>query len=396
MATLLLRRGGRAVHTTLAAISLGAALALAACSGSEGATAPQAWIDAPLHESTHPVAPMEVVAHAADPGGVALVEISINDEVFSRRPPESTSTSLVTFRADWDPQAPGEYTLLVRAQNNAGVWSDASSTRVVVTEAEVITGPILVLTPTSAPLPQRPALPTRTAALAAACTDRAAFVTDVTIPDNTNLAAGSPFTKIWRLRNDGTCTWDEGYKLVFVDGTPMNNPTPLSIPNLVAPGGTIDLAVDLVAPTASGAHRGNYQIRGPQGVHFGVGASGLTPFYVQIVVSRPSGPAPTADSQAPSVGISHSPSGSSIPTTQVITFTATASDNVGVARIDIYVTAPGQFPGKVKTCTSANSCSYTGGPYPQGNLSYYAVARDAAGNESTSSVTTVVIYVVIS
>lgn len=384
----------------VALLLLIAALALGGCGGSGGGSAVQAWFDAPLHDSILPVAPMEIVAHAADPGGVALVEISINDEIFSRRPPDSTSASLVTFRADWDPQAPGEYTLLVRAQNSAGVWSDPSSTRVVLTEADVITGPILVLTPTSMTMPQRPVLPTRTAAPGMACTDKAAFVADVTFPDNTGLAAGVPFTKIWRLRNDGTCIWNEEYRLVFTDGAPMNNPTPLAIPNLVAPGGAIDLAVDLVAPTTSGVHRGDYQIRNPQGVHFGVGASGLTPFYVQIVVGARSNPSPTAppvaDSQAPTVGISHSPSGNSIPTTQVITFTATASDNVGVTRIDIYVTAPGQFPGKVKSCTNASSCSYTGGPYSQGNLSYYAVARDAAGNETTSSVTTVVIYVVIS
>jgi hypothetical protein len=39
------------------------------------------------------------------------------------------------------------------------------------------------------------------------CTDIAAFVADVTIPDNTVMAPNQPFTKTWRLRNDGTCTW---------------------------------------------------------------------------------------------------------------------------------------------------------------------------------------------
>lgn len=396
MSTLTLRRKARPIPTTLFALLLGAALALAGCGGSGGGSGVQAWFDAPMNESTHPVAPMEIVAHAADPGGVALVEISVNNEVLSRRPPDSTSASLVTFRVDWGPASPGDYILVVRAQDHAGVWSAPSSTHVVLSEAGVIRGPNLVPTPTPTPVPQRPVPPTRTAA-PAACTDRAAFVADITIPDNTNLSAGVPFTKVWRLRNDGTCTWDEGYQLVFVDGASMSNPTPLPIPNTVAPGGTLDLAVDLLAPTAGGVHRGNYQIRNPQGVHFGVGASGLTPFYVQIVVGAPSPTnPPVADNQAPSVGISHSPSGGSIPTTQTITFTANASDNVGVTRIDIYVTAPGQFPGKVKTCSNTASCAFTGGPYAQGNLSYYAVARDAAGNETTSSVQSIVIYVVIS
>jgi hypothetical protein len=257
-------------------------------------------------------------------------------------------------------------------------------------------GPVL---PLVSPSPSS-RVPTATSP-AAACTDKARFIADVTIPDNTNLAPGQAFTKVWRLRNNGTCTWNEDYKVVFTDGAPMGNPTPLSIPNTVAPGGTIDLAVDLVAPPSSGTYRGNYMIRNPQGIHFGLGASGQTPFYVQIVVGAPSGPSPTAppavDNQAPSVSVSHSPPGSSVPTTQAITFTANASDNVGVTRIDIYVAAPGQFPGVAKTCNNATSCSYTGGPYgTQGNLSYYAVARDAAGNQTTSGVTTIVIYVVVS
>ncbi len=380
-----------------------AGLALSGCGGSGGGGAGlQAWFDAPMNDSVHPVAPMEIVLHAADPGGVAMVEVSVNGEVLSRRPPDDISNPLVTFRADWDPQAPGEYLLAVRAQNHAGVWSAESSTSVTLTgPATRVQQPPLV-TPRPSRTPPPAVEPTRRPTPApAACTDAAKFIADVTIPDNTNLPAGAPFTKIWRLRNDGTCTWNEEYKVVFTDGAPMNNPTPLSIPNLVAPGGTIDIAVDLVAPSASGSYTGNYQIRNPQGVHFGVGASGQTPFYVKIVVGAPSGPSPTAppvaDTQAPSVSISHSPSGNTVSTTQAITFTANASDNVGVTRIDIYVAAPGAFPGVAKTCNNTTSCSYTGGPYgTQGNLSYYAVARDAAGNQTTSSVTTIVIYIVVS
>lgn len=377
---------------------------LTACGGTGAASGPQAWFDAPMNDSTHPVAPLEIVAHAADPGGVALVEISVNGEVLSRRPPDSTSTPLVTFRADWDPQTAGEYLLLVRAQNNAGTWSSQSSARVVLsgprTVAEQPVRPA-VTTPTYTPAPIRVVDPTWTPSPAAACTDKARFIADVTIPDNTNLAAGAPFTKIWRLRNDGSCTWNEEYKVVFVDGAAMSNNTPLSIPNLVAPGGTIDIAVDMVAPGGNGTYTGNYQIRNPQGVPFGVGASGQTPFYVQIVVGAPSGPSPTAppvaDNQAPSVSISHSPSGSSVPNNKVITFTANASDNVGVVRIDLWVTAPGGWPTLVKTCNNASTCSFAGGPYTTvGNLSYFAIAADAAGHETNSGATTIVIYIVVS
>src|SRR5215204_1683580 len=37
--------------------------------------------------------------------------------------------------------------------------------------------------------------------------DAAAFITDVTYPDGTSLGVGVSFTKIWRIKNVGTCTW---------------------------------------------------------------------------------------------------------------------------------------------------------------------------------------------
>ncbi|MGC1378882.1 MAG: cupin domain-containing protein [Anaerolineales bacterium] len=50
------------------------------------------------------------------------------------------------------------------------------------------------------------------------CADSAVFLADVTISDNTKLKADQPFTKIWQLRNIGTCAWDAGYTLVFTGG----------------------------------------------------------------------------------------------------------------------------------------------------------------------------------
>ena len=43
-----------------------------------------------------------------------------------------------------------------------------------------------------------------------ACVDKPVFVADVTIPDNTVIAPGTTFTKTWRVRNDGNCTWGPG------------------------------------------------------------------------------------------------------------------------------------------------------------------------------------------
>ncbi len=53
------------------------------------------------------------------------------------------------------------------------------------------------------------------ASAAQACTDRAQFVADVTVPDGTRYDPGATFTKTWRLRNAGTCTWTTSYTMVF-------------------------------------------------------------------------------------------------------------------------------------------------------------------------------------
>jgi hypothetical protein len=343
---------------------------------------------------------MEIVLHGADPGGVAMIELSVNGEVLSRRPPDDTSAALTTIKIQWDPRAAGEYLLVARAQNHAGAWSAQASSRITLAAPETIAEsepPRRETPPTRTPSPVLRPSPTSIPP----CVDRAAFVADLTTPDNTRLAPGASFTKVWRLRNDGSCPWNQDYQVVFVDGAAMSNTTPLPIPNVVQPGGTVDIRLDLVAPTTAGTHRGDYQIRNPHGVHFGVGPSGQTSFYVQIVVGSAAGTTPTAppppDNLPPAVSVSHIPPGGSLPTGSVITFTASASDNVGVTRIDLWVIAPGGWPTNVKTCHNTSSCSYTGGPYTtQGNLSYWAVAADAAGHETSSSSGTIVIYVVIS
>ena len=48
--------------------------------------------------------------------------------------------------------------------------------------------------------------------------DKADFVTDVTIPDGTVLDPDESFTKTWRLKNSGTCSWTPSYAVIFSNG----------------------------------------------------------------------------------------------------------------------------------------------------------------------------------
>ncbi len=113
----------------------------------------------------------------------------------------------------------------------------------------------------------------------------AQFVKDVTVPDDTQMTAGTTFTKVWRLKNIGSCTWTPAYAVVFVSGDAMGgNTTPL--PRNVPPGDSVDVGVNMTAPASAGTYKGNWMLR-DQNTRFGIGANGSSPFWVQIKVISP-------------------------------------------------------------------------------------------------------------
>jgi len=124
----------------------------------------------------------------------------------------------------------------------------------------------------------------RPVAASTAC-DAAAFVADITIPDGTNFAPGAALVKTWRLKNVGTCTWSTSYAIVFYNGTKMGAPSVVNLPTSVAPGSTVDVTVNMTAPTASGHYRGYWMLRNASNVLFGVGPYGTWTFFIDIVVT---------------------------------------------------------------------------------------------------------------
>jgi hypothetical protein len=92
------------------------------------------------------------------------------------------------------------------------------------------------------------------------------FVNDITYKDNTVVAPGLDFTKIWRLRNVGTCTWTSAYKVAFDHGNGMGVPagyTQSLTGGTVPPGQNVDISVNLSAPTTNGTYRGDWSLRDP-------------------------------------------------------------------------------------------------------------------------------------
>jgi hypothetical protein len=106
----------------------------------------------------------------------------------------------------------------------------------------------------------------------------------VTIPDGTVFAPNATFTKTWRLKNVGTCTWS-GYSLVFDTGNAMGGSSPTTV-GTVSPGQEVDLSVNFTAPSTAGSYRGYWRIRNTSGVLIPVlgGTQGQS-FFVDIKVA---------------------------------------------------------------------------------------------------------------
>ncbi len=111
------------------------------------------------------------------------------------------------------------------------------------------------------------------------------FVADVTIPDDTVFAPYATFTKTWRIKNEGTCTWNTSYAVVFESGASMGGPASIALPSEVAPGQSIDISVDLKAPASADTYKGNWMLRNANGVIFGLGDENKA-FWVQIKVQE--------------------------------------------------------------------------------------------------------------
>jgi hypothetical protein len=121
--------------------------------------------------------------------------------------------------------------------------------------------------------------------MAVSTCDWVQFVSDVSYPDGTVVTAGQAMVKTWKLKNIGTCTWaKDTYSLVFVDGKQMGDTVSVKMPSAVAPGATVDLTVNLTAPSAAGTYRGNWQLKNASAVLFGIGASANQSFWIEIKV----------------------------------------------------------------------------------------------------------------
>lgn len=111
------------------------------------------------------------------------------------------------------------------------------------------------------------------------CINRATFIADVTVPDNTSFNAGARYTKTWRVSNSGTCAWNSQYSMTFASGYKMDAPdsSPLAY---TAPGDTLDIAVDLTAPDRRGTANSFFELHTPAGARVPID----TGYYLYVTI----------------------------------------------------------------------------------------------------------------
>jgi hypothetical protein len=160
--------------------------------------------------------------------------------------------------------------LALQTQTFLSIPTETSTPQVSPTPQSTNT-PLITNTPlpgTASPSPV--ALNTPLATNQTSC-DNMAYVADVTIPDGYVAARGESMTKTWTIKNLGPCTWNQDYKLIFGwggQGTNWNTTKPVNLSKLVAPGVTIDVSVQLSAPSAKGEYVGVFSLQNDKGINF--------------------------------------------------------------------------------------------------------------------------------
>jgi len=103
-----------------------------------------------------------------------------------------------------------------------------------------------------------------------------------TVPDGTIYHQNKVFTKTWRIKNTGTCTWPADTVAIWVSGDLLGAQSVVPATKIeVGPNEFIEIMVDFQSSSQVGFYKGYWMLRGG-GAIFGVGTTGLEWFWVEI------------------------------------------------------------------------------------------------------------------
>ncbi len=181
--------------------------------------------------------------------------------------------------------------LILSACGSSQAEEAAISTSVALTvEARIapespLTSPSPALTDTPLPLATTTTSATETPVTVAddeLCTTSALLVGE-TYPDGTIVLPGTTFTKVWRIENSGTCTWDTRWQLIYTGGDRLDSSLTYNLPLPAGPGQSVEIPIILRAPDTGGPHTGEWMLKSPWGKTFGIGQYSV-PLTASIVV----------------------------------------------------------------------------------------------------------------
>jgi len=178
----------------------------------------------------------------------------------------------------------------------AAATANARLTEIGPRTAEPTTTPYATRTMTLPPTATVPGLPTNTPRPAATATsqrspDAAEWVTQ-SPADYSTFAPGTPFKMTWTIRNVGTSTWTRAYQLRFFANHQLGAPAAVNFSKDVPPGDTIDLTVDMIAPTTPGDYHSLWVLTSDKTGNF-------YPVDIHIKVSAAPAATPTSSPTSP-------------------------------------------------------------------------------------------------
>jgi len=104
------------------------------------------------------------------------------------------------------------------------------------------------------------------------------FVSDVSVPDGSQMTAGQKFVKTWKVRNTGSCTWATTYTIRYGYGDRLSGrDTYLTATTL--PGEEAEISIELTAPNTPGTYRGYWVLFDNNAFSFGQ--------YLSVIITVP-------------------------------------------------------------------------------------------------------------
>jgi hypothetical protein len=127
--------------------------------------------------------------------------------------------------------------------------------------------PTMVVAPTSSPT-ARVEVETAHPSATPVCSDNLKFLADLTVPDGTIVARSAMIDKRWQVQNNGSCNWDDRYRLIIISGAEMG----LQAEQMLYParsGAEAVIRILFLSPSKPGTYRSAWQAIGPLGDTFG-------------------------------------------------------------------------------------------------------------------------------